>query len=199
MITGTLYVEGMPQILQKLEALQGGKAKRIVAESLIDGSMLIEDEAKKHAPVKSGKTKEAIHASTIINRGGMMKMRVAIGAGDYVGDTFYAAMQEYGWKTGARRNTHEAMVNRIARKLRIESRLSRKLGVGRGLARLGSLFRERQEKYFRAEAARQVAGMKFKPRRQIPGKHFMENAFEAKKEAALKSVIDGIKQRLEKV
>src|SRR5690349_7604164 len=53
-------------------------------------------------PVRSGATKAAIKVRAGKRKRGVARINVSISAGDYKGDTFYAAMEEFGHKIGSR-------------------------------------------------------------------------------------------------
>lgn len=174
---------GAKELDRALSALDSKVARQVAGKALRAGAKIIEDEAKRLAPVKTGALRNAIKLVPGKNRKDYKSVKVAIGQNWFTGDQFYAAFQEFGWKTGARKTQGVATAKRIARALR---RASRTAG---GLAATGSAFREKQEAFFTREGYRQSAAIERKPRVQIDGKHFMETAYDTKAVEAMDAII----------
>ena len=182
---------GGKELDNALQELERKLARKIGVQALRAGAKIILAKARANAPVKSGALKAAIKIRAGRSRKGERRVRVIVGDKWFTGDEFYAAFVEFGHKSGKRSGGVTALAKRIARSLRGQSRAAR--ATGGGLAAKGTAFRERQEKFFRAEGYRQSIGQE---RKQIAGKHFIERAFESEKEKAVKAIVDSLKQKL---
>lgn len=194
-----LLLIGDAELRAKLSALTDAEARKAVLGATREAAKVIQAEAKRTAPKRTGALRRSIKVRAIKRSRKRIGMRVTTSKLDsvYQGKTFYGAFQEYGWKTGARRNTQDALARRIAAKLRSESRAARK--DGKGLAARGTDMRATQEKYFIGEGRRQAATAKFPERRQIEGKHFMQLAADRKKDEALTVFKTRIDDHIKKV
>ena len=100
---GSMTIKGGAELQRKLRQLEPKLSKQIFRKALRSGARIIRDEARRLVPVDSGLTKEAINVKA--GKGGRKKISVniAVGEGDYKGDTFYAAFLEYGHFSGSRK------------------------------------------------------------------------------------------------
>lgn len=79
--------------------------KKVVRKPLRDGSKIIADAAKANAPSAGGLLRKAIKvraAKRSRKNKNLVTVRPQIGAGDFKGETFYGAFQEYGYRVGRR-------------------------------------------------------------------------------------------------
>lgn len=89
----------------KLEGLTNAESKRAIGGACRESLKPMLAEAKRNAPAKSGKLRKSIRIKAIRSRK-RIGARVTIGGGgsEYSGKQFYGAFQEFGWKTGSRKN-----------------------------------------------------------------------------------------------
>lgn len=92
-------VQGARELDAKLSALDRKVSTAIVRKALRDGAKVIRDVTKTVVPVETGQTLKALKVRSGRSRKkGRVRMKVQIGEGDYVGDTFYASFLEMGYK-----------------------------------------------------------------------------------------------------
>lgn len=132
----------LKQLRRNLESLEPKVARKIEKQAMRPAMRIIQREAKANAPRDTGAMSKAIKLRAMKRSRSRRGIEVRIDKeGNYRGDHFYGAFQEFGWKAG-----------------------SRKLGDGR---------------------------------REIPGQHFMQRAFETKGPEAEAMAIRGIWQGIE--
>lgn len=180
--------------MDKLVAALGGMTKRVVrkrvSSALRAGAKVVQASAAANAPVKSGQLKRSIKVrSSRTRRPGEVGIVVITGAGDYKGDEFYGAFQEYGWEQGDRSddNRHAQVLRRRAKQIgkEIEKKFpipAHRLSDPRFMAgRLDHLFRMAMREF----GTDKPAG----PRRYIAGKHYMLVGFEVAKDQAAQTIL----------
>lgn len=202
--TTVMNVTGMEQVLAGLSRLEAWAQGDALKTGLTAAAEVVAEEARRLVPVKTGRLRGAIRIRPGRKGPGSVSMLASVGKRWFVGNEFYGAFQEFGWKSGKRgQDTLGPQIRRRFRELMSQSRAARVLGAGRGLAAKGTPFRKRQEEFFWRQANRDLAGAKRRPRRQIPGEHYMEYAFEEKKQNAMGVIVtyamSGIENELRKV
>ncbi len=91
-------IKGLDAIVKKLDTLPEQLAKRLVKEGLAEAMEVMRAEVEANAPVgETGNLKAAVVVKPK-TKSGNLYVNVQIGAGDFQGDQFYAAMVEYGTK-----------------------------------------------------------------------------------------------------
>lgn len=107
-IVATVKVTGDKETIAKLDALDKKLRRKVVTKALRAGAKVIQQRAKANAPRRSGlmASKIKVRASKYIGnrrkKRGEIAINAQIGKGDFKGDTFYGAFQEFGWKSGKR-------------------------------------------------------------------------------------------------
>lgn len=194
-----VLVLGGDELKEKLRGLADKQAKQVIRGACREAMKLTQATAKALAPSKTGALRRSIRVRTLSARSKRIGARVTTSHKDnlFSGKTFYGAFQEWGWKTGSRKNTSAAAIRRIASQLRRESRKAR--GDGFGLAKRGTAFRARQEAFFQAEGARRATKIRIKERRQITGKYFMRDAARKTKTQAVASFRNAVSRHILKV
>jgi HK97 gp10 family phage protein len=91
------------QINRRLREVPKKLGDKAVKKGLREGEKVIQKEAKKNAPRKTGQTKKAIKVKALRKRKDSYAVDLQIGKGDYKGDQFYASFQEFGWHAGKRK------------------------------------------------------------------------------------------------
>lgn len=191
----TLSIDGMDELTAALSRLEAFAEKDVIKKACRAGAKVVADAAKELAPEKTGRLKNAIRVRMGRVKRGSVSALAAVGKRWFAGDEFYGAFQEFGWKSGRRSRSAEAIARRITRGLRQQARGFRKTGAG--LARKGTEKRDQQERYFAEEGRRRAAAMGSDGRKQIPGEHFMEHAFEEKGQQALNAMTETLRAGLE--
>jgi len=97
-----ISLEGAKELEKALTALDAKVSRKIAGKALRAGAKPIEQEAKRIAPVKTGALRDAIKIVPGKNKKDYKSVKVAVGGKWFTGDQFYAAFQEFGWKTGKR-------------------------------------------------------------------------------------------------
>lgn len=97
---------------QRLRAIDKKVRTKVISKATRAGAKVIQRRAQSNAPVRSGKARKAIKVRAAKYVGGKGNRRrkkrgevafdVRLGAGNFTGETFYGAFQEFGWKTGRR-------------------------------------------------------------------------------------------------
>lgn len=178
-----INLEGDRVLAAKLRGLTDSQSKKAILGACREAIKVIQAEARTLAPKRTGALRRSIKVRSIARSRKRIGVRVTTSATDnlYSGKTFYAAFQEFGWKTGSRKREEARVAKQIEKRLRLESR---KAG---GLAsfKKDENRRKMQENYFRGEGLRQAASAPKQVRRQIQGKHFMKRAADSQKSAAL--------------
>jgi HK97 gp10 family phage protein len=178
-----INLEGDRVLAAKLRGLTDSQAKKAILGACRESIKVIQAEARTLAPSRTGALRRSIKVRAISRSRKRIGVRVTTSATDnlYSGKTFYGAFQEFGWKTGSRKNEQSRVAKQIEKRLRLESR---KAG---GLAsfKKDSKRRTMQENFFRGEGMRQASAAAKQVRRQIAGKHFMKRAADSKKDSAL--------------
>lgn len=90
-------------LLRRLSMLEKAAGKPILTRALRAAAEPIRDAAKAYAPKDTGQLEKSIKIKSARGEGDTVSVRVTTGAGDYLGDTFYGAFIEYGYKKGSRR------------------------------------------------------------------------------------------------
>ena len=97
-----VQVEGLKELDAKLKDFDGKLAKTIVKRALRAGAKVTLTSARALAPQKTGRLRSAIKVMAGKSRKGYVSITVGIGKKWFEGDEFYAAFQEFGWKSGRR-------------------------------------------------------------------------------------------------
>ena len=93
----TYKITGIKELDRKLKDLPAKVAKKVLRQALRKGLKPVAAAVKAAAPVESGATKSAVKIKAGKRSTKRITISVTIGAGDYKGDQFYAAFQEFGW------------------------------------------------------------------------------------------------------
>jgi HK97 gp10 family phage protein len=94
-------IEGADELRKQLDAM-GPAGKKLMRRALRDGAKVTAAQMRQDAPNVTGATEEAIKVMAGKRSRSRMTMMVAIGAGWFKGDTFYAAFVNFGHKVGKR-------------------------------------------------------------------------------------------------
>ena len=97
-------IEGGEALVRDLQAVETKVAGKFVRQALRAGAKIIQAQCKADAPNRSGLTRRSIKVRAGRRSRTGVKMLVSIGKQAYVGDNFYAAFQNFGWKAGSRKN-----------------------------------------------------------------------------------------------
>jgi HK97 gp10 family phage protein len=94
---------GWEELEGQFNQLEEKLRKKIGIKATNAGGKILLDSAKSLVPVKSGKLRDSLKVKRKINKDGFTKVLVGTSVKWFVGDDFYGAFQEYGWKQGPRR------------------------------------------------------------------------------------------------
>lgn len=185
----TVVLTGSESLNRKLELLTSKQSKEAIRKAARPALAPTLAAAKANAPKKTGRLQRSIKIRSIKRSRSRVGARVTTAKSDnqFSGKTFYAAFQEWGWKTGARKHQLDRVARRMANQLRRESRRAK------GLNRMGTEFRQRQEAFFAREGLRRAKLQKQVVRRQIPAKEYLKRAARSTRSQALKLYSDGIR------
>ena len=96
---------GVKGIDRALKQLEPALAKKAIRQGMRAALRPVKQAVRMAAPVRTGATKKAVKIRASKSRKkGVIGINVQIGKGDYQGERFYASFQEFGWKTGKRRD-----------------------------------------------------------------------------------------------
>lgn len=193
-----LDISGDKAIMRKLKGMVPAARKKVLSKAARTAMKPVLATAKSNAPKQSGALRKAIKLrAKKKNRRGVVGVSVAVGAKWFVGDEFYGAFQEFGWKSGPRKVQKEwkisakRAVERKAQGLKINST------DADGTAWVNAW---RRTKPIGVESRVNATSQKrFDRRREIPGKHFIEQAYQTGGERALKSFMDEVPREIEKL
>lgn len=92
-------IQGLDKATKSLRALPPAVAKKVVRQSMRKALKPVAQAVRQEAPEKSGALKRAIkvRAGKRTSKG-VIRLQVRVGAGDFKGDTFYGAFQQFGTK-----------------------------------------------------------------------------------------------------
>lgn len=108
MIDVTVKIENADRIIAALDKVTKKVQRKVISAGCRAGAKLIQTNAKTRAPRKSGLLAKAIRVRVSKRVGNRKKKRgevavnAQIGKGDFKGETFYGAFQEFGWHSGKR-------------------------------------------------------------------------------------------------
>jgi HK97 gp10 family phage protein len=107
----TLSVRGDKAIMRRLKELPRNLRKRALQTAARTAMKPVLAAARSGLPTASGALRKAIKSkSWPKNRKGLVGQRVVISDRWFVGDEFYGAFQEFGWKTGKRQSSKDKQV-----------------------------------------------------------------------------------------
>jgi len=189
MAIARVSLSGAKEVRLALAKLETKAARKLASKALRAGAKIVQAHAKATAPAQTGALKRAIKVRAGKNRKTYRSIIVGPGAKWFTGDEFYAGFIEFGWKTGKRRDNWASVLNRISKQRWSEFKKA-------GKARRDTTLRGRQRDSIYREVSMEYkrGDIKVKPRTQIPGKHYMEQAYEATKQQALAKVMDTLKE-----
>lgn len=100
-----INLEGDRVLQAKLRGLTDSQAKKAIVGACREAIKVIQSEARTLAPKRTGALRRSIKVRSIARSRKRIGVRVTTSKTDnmYAGKTFYAAFQEFGWKTGSRR------------------------------------------------------------------------------------------------
>lgn len=106
-MAGEIYkLEGAQELLARLKVLPSKMPKKIFKKALRAGAKIVLAEAKKNAPVKTGALRKSLKVRAGRAGKNRVSMLVSTRRGDFKGNEFYGAFQEFGWKAGKRKGKH---------------------------------------------------------------------------------------------
>ena len=98
-----IQVRGGASLSRKLNALANTEMKKIIRKALRSGAKVILPVARANAPVgATGNLRKSIKIRAAKRSRRYVALNVTLGKRFFVGDEFYGAFQEFGWKTGKR-------------------------------------------------------------------------------------------------
>jgi HK97 gp10 family phage protein len=104
-------VRGAKELKRKLDELADKEVKKIVRQAMRAGAKVILPKAKAYAPVgATGNLRRAIKVRAAKRSRKYIGVNVTLGEGFFIGDAFYGAFQEFGWKTGKRKSAKRRQV-----------------------------------------------------------------------------------------
>lgn len=94
----SITITGLRGVNRALKALPPAVAKKVIRQSVRQALKPVRDAVKQEAPVDTGVLIKAIKVRAGKRKKDRISMAVRIGKGDFVGDQYYAAFQEFGTK-----------------------------------------------------------------------------------------------------
>lgn len=198
--TKTLTITGLGDLEKGLARLSAYAEKDVIQNACKKAAQVVADDAKELVPERTGRLKRAIRVRLGHIYRGTISALAGVGKKWFAGDTFYGAFQEFGWKAGKRRSRSVELwsrfIDRRARELWKQFKTA-------GSASKNRVLRARQRSLMVTQAMldERAGKIKFqppKPRRQIPGEHYMEYAFDEKGHEAMKVLLEEIRAGLER-
>lgn len=94
----TVKITGLREVQRKLNALPDKVQKKVVRAALRRATVILQKAVKADAPVgDTGQLRKAVKITTSFRKG-VISAKVTIGKKNFVGDTYYAAIVEFGSK-----------------------------------------------------------------------------------------------------
>jgi len=123
-----IQITGIKETDRAIQELGKNISKKIMRKAMRESLKPVQQACKQNAPVDKGDLRKAIKIKAMKKSRKGFGVKVEIGEGDFKGDTFYGAFQEYGWKTGKRgsENRHEIKGKGFMRKSFDETKESAK-------------------------------------------------------------------------
>ena len=91
-----ITIQGAVEISKALRKLPERIAKKVVRQSIREGLKPVKNAVRTEAPYLTGRTKKAVKIKAWKRKKWRIGASVRIGAGDYLGETYYAAFVQYG-------------------------------------------------------------------------------------------------------
>lgn len=91
------------RIQRRLSEVPKKLGNKWTKKGLREGAKVVQKEARRGAPKKTGQTRRAIKVKSLRKQKNSIAMDLQIGEGDYKGDQYYASFQEFGWHVGSRK------------------------------------------------------------------------------------------------
>ena len=176
----TAVLTGSESLNRKLEALTSAQSKAAIRKAARPALMPTLAAAKANAPKLSGRLQRSIKIRAIKRSRSRVGARVTTAKSDnqFSGRTFYAALQEWGWKTGRRRS-------------QVAAREAAMFSSGIDSATIRG-----KRKRDRRRTANSLGERRLRPtgaRRQIPAKEYLRRAARSTRRQALRLYSDGIR------
>jgi HK97 gp10 family phage protein len=93
-----LTIKGLKEVDRALKKLPGVIAKKVLRQALRKAMKPVRDEVKQDAPVDKGLLKSAVKVKAGKRSRNSVSVVVRIGEGDFKGETYYGALQEFGFE-----------------------------------------------------------------------------------------------------
>lgn len=149
--------------------------------------------ARANAPKKSGDLRRSIKSKTLKrNRKGYIGQRVITSDDWFKGEQFYGAFQEFGWKTGIRKVREQWLMDR--KDLATDSLIVQQGVAGKVWVRRYK--RKRPDNVYDVRLNKTDIARKMSSRR-IPGKHFVERAYDTHGEQAMRRFMAEVPRLME--
>lgn len=91
-----LKITGVREIDKALRELEPKIAKKVLRQAMRKSMKVVQKAVKENVPVDEGQLRDAIKVRAGKRSRKGFTIEVQIGEGDFVGDTYYGAFQEYG-------------------------------------------------------------------------------------------------------
>lgn len=160
-----ITVTGLKELGQMLATLDEKVIPKLVRQGLRAGAKSMLPAIASAAP--KGKTGKLARSFTVAGGGrkkGVIAVNIQVGKKWFVGDLFYAGFQEFGWKAGKRSKDVKAFQDVVRRATKSNRR------------KINAVFVAPADS-----------------RREIPGKHFVQNASQAKAQSAVAVIVETIR------
>ncbi len=110
----SITLEGGPALDKALTELEARVSRKIVSASLRSGAKVVQRQAQSLSPERTGALRKSIKvkAGRVKRGSGTTSINVGTGKKWFVGDQFYGAFQEFGWRAGKRPSKKSGADNR---------------------------------------------------------------------------------------
>lgn len=171
----SLRETGLGEIMLGLKNFDNKVQRQMASASLRVGAKIIQKGTKQNIHNVTGATSRAVKVRAGKSTKNYKAIQVVVGSGWFTGDEWYAAFVEFGHKQGKRQH-HETKARKARRIAAINNPGSNRLQV------------------IAARTATKIAADA--GRKQIPGEHFMEYAYDELHQQAINATIDDFAQRV---
>jgi HK97 gp10 family phage protein len=96
---------GVDPVKKAFKRLEKNVARKVIRKALREAAKPVQADAKRRAPFDTGLLRKAIKVRAMRKKRGRIGIITITGQGDYKGDTFYGAFQEYGAQNTGRSRT----------------------------------------------------------------------------------------------
>jgi HK97 gp10 family phage protein len=112
MAGSSVKITGVDAINRAFRELEPKLARKVIRSALRKGAKIVQAAEKQAAPQgETGILRKAIKVrASRVRKKNVISLGVIMGQGDFKGESFYGAFQNFGWKTGRRGSSNRTQI-----------------------------------------------------------------------------------------